>query len=117
MVEFEDDELLSPEDLRIKQLTLEYTDPKKHEAYLKIRSLLPTLFREKKIPLTDISQIASPATKDKQLYIDYCHLTPLGAEVTAQMISTDLYPKVKKVITKRTLGETSQNNHRAASGS
>lgn len=117
MVEFEDDELLSPEDLRIKQLTIEYTDPKKHEAYLKIRSLLPTLFREKKIPLTDISQIASPATKDKQLYIDYCHLTPLGAEVTARMIFTDLYPKVKKVITKRTLEETSRNNHKAASDS
>ena len=47
------------------------------------RTLLPDLFESQGIPFHDVATIAAPSTTDRQLYLDYCHLTPEGSEVVA----------------------------------
>jgi lysophospholipase L1-like esterase len=57
-----------------------------------IRQILPGLFGSVGIEFHDIGQIGGTAETNTQLYIDYCHLSPQGAQRAADL----MYPAVMR---------------------
>jgi hypothetical protein len=55
-----------------------------------IRPILPSLFGTVGIEFHDIGHIGGTAETNAQLYIDYCHLSPQGAQRAADL----MYPAV-----------------------
>lgn len=88
---FEDDALLSDEDINLKGITLEHDDNTQRSA---IRKLLPEIFKEQKIEFHDVATIASSENTQSQLYTDYCHLTPQGANNTAIAMKKAVLDKI-----------------------
>lgn len=90
----EDPAQLTAQDREIRDITAKYSRAEKGEQMKAIRTLLPGLFEAAGVAFQDIATIAGPAAANAQLYIDYCHLTPKGAEVTASRIAEAVWPKL-----------------------
>jgi len=92
---FEDPNLLSELDNKIQKLTLKHD---KNDKRSDIRNLLPEKFSEHNIEFSDLAEIATTTLTDKQLYIDYCHLSPTGANVLANRMANPVSEKVVSMI-------------------
>lgn len=90
----ESPEALTSHDRNLQRITLDLLDPGTAEDMHRIRGLLPELFEQDGIPFHDVAELASYNTKDENLYIDYCHLSPAGARVVASRIEKVLFPMV-----------------------
>ena len=93
-LQFEKPELLSDTDRELQALTARY------EIYTRrgeIRPLFPEQFRRHGIAFADIAEIASDATRQTNLYLDYCHLSPEGSVVAAER----MLPWVKPLVDRR----------------
>ena len=95
---FEDDDSLSQSDKQIKNITLAHLPPGHAEKMKKIRALLPGLFAKYEVPFFDVAELSPHNAFGENLYLDYCHLTPAGAKLTAERVATYLYPKVVEKI-------------------
>jgi lysophospholipase L1-like esterase len=92
---FEDTGFLTEHDTNIRNITLEKQSNKNYEEQIKkMRKLLPAFFEEYKIPFYDLGDIARYNRLDKDLYFDYCHLSPAGSAIVAERISGILYPQI-----------------------
>ncbi|MCH8829265.1 MAG: hypothetical protein IID45_06775, partial [Planctomycetes bacterium] len=98
---FEPDEKLSESDKRLKQITAKNLADGEPVKMQRIRKLLPAIFQKHDIPFFDVAQISATDTKKENLYLDYCHLTPTGARITAERIAGHLYPHLLQWIRKR----------------
>jgi lysophospholipase L1-like esterase len=58
------------------------------------RARFATLFGERGIPFSDVATIAEDAGRRDQLYLDYCHLSPRGAEAVAERMLPVVVAKV-----------------------
>ncbi len=85
---------LSPADQELRRITVQHTTPNRSERMQAIRAQLPALFEEYTIPFHDIGELAGENSQDRDLYIDYCHLTPAGAELVAQRMLDVVYALV-----------------------
>lgn len=92
---FEREDTLSPEDRKLRQITMKWLPQDVPEKMRQVRELLPEWFQRRELPLVDLGEIGAEETSTQQLYLDYCHLSPDGARVTAQRIADSLYPTVK----------------------
>lgn len=95
-VVFEKGEFLSASDREIRKLTVSLMGDHQVALMRDVRTVLPDMFKEAGIPYHDLGQIASDATEKESLYIDYCHLTPRGAEVLAGRMAEFVFPLVAK---------------------
>lgn len=82
-VVFEAERSLHSKDQAIKATTEQLYGAERVELMRRARSLFPALFRKHGIPYTDIGEIAARGGGPGPLYVDYCHLTPAGAEAVA----------------------------------
>jgi hypothetical protein len=87
----EDPDYLSPADLKtLEHVRTDWRSPPgkvdRAEIMRHIRQLLPQYFAANGIEFHDVAGIGSSAARSRQLYIDYTHVTPTGAEVTAALI-------------------------------
>lgn len=89
---FEDAASLSPADRALQELTAEL-DPNRHRAFN--RALFPALFAAEDLAFVDVAELASPATRDASLYVDYCHLTPAGADALAERMVPAILERVE----------------------
>jgi hypothetical protein len=95
-VVLESEGLLSPHDRDLKRLTLQLNPYKQYEWYMKsLRAQLPGLFQEMDIPFYDLGTICGDTGMRGDLYVDYCHLTPVGADVVAAKMCDILYPQIR----------------------
>ncbi|HEX2479375.1 MAG TPA: hypothetical protein VHK45_08855, partial [Geminicoccaceae bacterium] len=53
------------------------------EIMRRARSQFPELFAMHQVPYTDLGSLADDAGAHGQLYMDYCHLMPEGAQAVA----------------------------------
>ena len=90
---FEDSDLLSSIDKEIQEITV-FRDEGNEKAA--IRPLLAPLFEELDIPFYDVGEIASSTSTEEQLYLDYCHLTPLGSEIVADRMAPIIFESMIK---------------------
>ena len=87
----EDEDALSESDRRLQQITRNLLAAGTSERKQQVRALLPELFGEYEIPFFDIAELAPVNDERRDLYIDYCHLTPAGAELTARSMLDVVY--------------------------
>jgi lysophospholipase L1-like esterase len=92
-VVFEDDRRLRPADLAIKETTEKLYGDDRVEIMKRARARFPALFAVRGLPFTDVATIAESAGRD-QLYLDYCHLTPSGAQAVAERMLPVVLAKV-----------------------
>jgi hypothetical protein len=91
VVMFEDRATLGATDRQIYDIT-SIADPFL-SSWGEIRAMLPGLFGAAGIEFHDIGQIGGSAdTHTTHLYIDYCHLSPQGAQRVAEL----MYPAVMR---------------------
>jgi lysophospholipase L1-like esterase len=83
-VVFENDQRLHPQDRAIKTTTEQLYGPERVELMQRARGRFPALFAGRGIPYTDLGAVAAGAGAQAQLYLDYCHLTPQGAQAVAE---------------------------------
>jgi hypothetical protein len=83
-VVFEDAERLDPRDVAIKATTERLYGEERVEVMRRARPLFPELFATHDLPYTDLGALAEDAGAHGQLYMDYCHLMPAGAQAVAQ---------------------------------
>jgi hypothetical protein len=83
----EDAALFSPHDRNIFDTTLKLSAEKLRLKMKDRVAQLPKLFSQYEIPFFNTSQLAGQVNRKKDLYIDYCHLTPAGSEQAAKNIS------------------------------
>jgi hypothetical protein len=83
-VVFEDTSRLDPRDAAIKAITERLYGEQRVEIMRRARSLFPELFAMHQVPYTDIGSLADGAGARGQLYMDYCHLMPEGAQAVAE---------------------------------
>lgn len=91
---FENTDLLSAVDKEIQALTLTFMG-EQAEPMLRMGPLVPSELKRLDLDFADLGQIASAASQNRQLYIDYCHLTPFGAETVAGRMLEHLWPKLR----------------------
>ncbi len=95
---YEPMENLSPSDATIKKI---YEDASygKWTATLfpHLRPQVRRLLEESSIPYSDLGQLTSPETKGEDVYVDMCHVTPLGAGLVAER----MFPIVLEEVLKR----------------
>jgi hypothetical protein len=82
-VVFEDERRLRPADLAIKETTEKLYGNDRVEIMKRARARFPALFAHRGRPYTDVATIAESAGERGQLYLEYCHLTPSGAQAVA----------------------------------
>ncbi|MEW6102354.1 MAG: hypothetical protein AB1630_00820 [bacterium] len=92
----ENDNYLSKEDALRKEITLKQGFSLRIENIKIIRQLLPDIFKKYSIDFYDISTIGSVETKKQHLYMDYCHLTPIGSKRVAELMAPIILSKLKK---------------------
>lgn len=90
---FEDTDLLSDTDKEVQAITVGHDVGNEK---LSIRPLLAPMFEKADIPFHDVGEIANSSTKDKQLYLDYCHLTPTGSERVADLMTPIIFETMKQ---------------------
>jgi hypothetical protein len=100
-VVFEPDQWLRPPDRAIKATTAELYGSERVELMSRARERFPALFAAAGIPYTDIGTIGEDAGDRDQLYLDYCHLTPAGA----QAVALRMLPVVEEMVLERWRGE------------
>jgi lysophospholipase L1-like esterase len=93
-VVFEDDRRLRPADLAIKETTEKLYGNDRVEIMKRARARFPALFADRGLPFTDVATIAESAGERDQLYLDYCHLTPSGAQAVAARMLPVVLAKV-----------------------
>ena len=93
---FEDPELLTKSDLHLQQLTEQYYQKGQIERMKKIRKLFPKLFKDAKIPFHDVAQFTDINPIREAMYIDYCHLSPEGANALANEIARRVFQVLDK---------------------
>jgi hypothetical protein len=96
-VVFEETERLDPRDAAIKATTERLYGAERVEIMRRARAQFPELFASQHVPYTDIGSLAQDPGARGQLYMDYCHLTPAGAQAVAERI----LPKVLDMILER----------------
>jgi hypothetical protein len=64
----------------------------------RVRAKMPGYMAEIGVEFHDVAAIASPATHDRALYIDYTHLTREGSEALAQRMFPFIFPKIDKIV-------------------
>lgn len=94
-VVFENPDLLSAQDQKIQEITLQHDTNTRRQA---IRVALSDKFRREGILFQDIGELASKASASVQLYTDYCHLTPSGSKLLAQRMSGAVYGKINQML-------------------
>ncbi len=67
----------------------------------RVRARLPRDFASIGLPYYDVSELAAPENMDKRLYIDYTHVTPVGAEIIARKMYGPLYERVMDIVKER----------------
>jgi hypothetical protein len=82
-VVFEDTSRLDPRDAAIKATTERLYGEQRVEIMRRARSQFPELFAMHQVPYTDLGSLADDAGAHGQLYMDYCHLMPEGAQAVA----------------------------------
>jgi hypothetical protein len=82
-VVFEDASRLDPQDAAIKATTERLYGEQRVEIMRRARSQFPELFAMHQVPYTDLGSLADDAGAHGQLYMDYCHLMPEGAQAVA----------------------------------
>jgi hypothetical protein len=97
----EDPNYLSESDLEIRKHVIKSWESKQGEVtrsefMKKVRLLVPRFMKEAGIEFYDV---ATPATSGggkgkERIYIDYTHVTPKGAEVTANNMAPHIWPKI-----------------------
>ncbi|WP_022663497.1 hypothetical protein [Paucidesulfovibrio longus] len=92
-------ELLTEHDRRILDITVRNMHRPPVEMR-HIRDELPELFRSYGLSYFDAAQLTAP-DKPGDLYVDYCHLTPLGAERLAENIYPSLLSAIQERIAQR----------------
>lgn len=102
----EDQNLLSVKDKEVRKWAEQVVAETPHQVWTRMREKysathFQNLFDRQQIPFSDLSEIASERTSVKNLYLDWCHLSPDGAEETGGRMAQVLYPKI--------LDELSQN--------
>lgn len=97
----EDPQRLSSNDQRIRDITVEQTPPGRADHMQSVRRQLPAVFAEHSIPFHDVGELGPHREPDVDLYIDYCHLTPSGAELTAEQMLGPVFDLVAIAIAKR----------------
>ena len=107
---FESSQNLSQSDRELKQITQRQLPAGETEKMQNIRELLPGIFRKHDLPFFDVAQLSPHNTSGEDLYLDYCHLTPAGAKITANQISQPLYRLVLEEITQRRSTEAPPNH-------
>ena len=108
-VVFEDGQQLSEHDRQIQEITLREMARDRSDAMKQIRALLPAMFEENKIPFFDVAELGPSNIEKEDLFIDYCHLTPSGAELVASRICKILYPKLVQRIRNHAVMENQQS--------
>lgn len=98
-VVFEHKENLGQSDQQILRTTRKLRN-KRLEGYVEtkkqIREELPALFEEANLPFFDVSEIGPHAPRDRQLYLDYTHLSPGGTRTVAKLIDDRLWPLIRR---------------------
>jgi hypothetical protein len=93
MLKLRNDEMLTQEELDLK-----FGPPENIELYPIIADELDSLASKYAIDFIDFNPIFNDQEyKENQLFLDYCHLTPMGGEVVADK----LFPLVEKRIRNR----------------
>jgi hypothetical protein len=100
-VVFEQDQWLRAPDRAIKATTATLYGSERVELMRRARERFPALFARSGIPYTDIGTIGEGAGDRPQLYLDYCHLTPEGA----QAVALRMLPVVEEMVLERWRGE------------
>jgi hypothetical protein len=93
-VVFESTHSLDPRDAEIKATTERLYGDDRVEIMQRARGLFPELFAAHRVPYTDIGSLAHGADDRRQLYMDYCHLTPEGARAAAERMLPVVLDKV-----------------------
>jgi lysophospholipase L1-like esterase len=93
VITFEEKSTLSAADQHIYNITSS-TNPSL-SAWRQLRVMLPELFAADGIEFHDIGQIGNSAEAATQLYIDYCHLSPEGAQRAAELMYPALMRRVE----------------------
>jgi lysophospholipase L1-like esterase len=93
-VVFEDERRLRPADRAIKETTEKLYGEERVELMKRARARFATLFGDRGIPFSDVATIAEVADGRDQLYLDYCHLSPSGAEAVAERMLPVVISKV-----------------------
>jgi hypothetical protein len=83
-VVFEDTSRLDPRDAAIKATTERLYGEQRVEIMRRARSQFPGLFAMHQVPYTDLGSLADDPGARGQLYMDYCHLMPEGAQAVAE---------------------------------
>ena len=91
----EDTNSLTESDREIRRITVDHTPENRAEDMQSIREQLPDLFAEAGIPFYDIGELAAGNAQADDLYLDYCHLTPSGAALTAERMADVVYAMVQ----------------------
>ena len=93
-VRFEDPNILSAEDRKIREITISLGGG--HESFRHLlRNLIPGIFADAGLPFYNLGSIGSKEDENKQLYLDYCHLTPNGSRRVAEEMALRLWPQVQ----------------------
>jgi lysophospholipase L1-like esterase len=100
----EDAALLNPHDRNIFDMTLELSEEKLRLKMKERVAQLPKLFSQYEIPFYNTSQLAGEVSGKKDLYIDYCHLTPAGSEQAAK----NIFPYLEEMIRARIRRQSTQ---------
>lgn len=94
----ENSDLLSDTDRELQALTARHEiNPRRSE----IRPLFPAQFERHGIAFADMAEIASEATRQVNLYLDYCHLSPEGSVVAAERMLPWVRPLVDRRLAAR----------------
>ncbi len=83
---FEKEGDLSAADNALRKLTVDSLGEKTMAEQERMYRMLPGIFAAAGLEMHDLGSIGAPGTKEKQLYIDYCHFTPEGSKVVAGRI-------------------------------
>jgi hypothetical protein len=100
-VVFENTHLLDPRDAAIKATTERLYGEERVEIMRRARGLFPELFATHEVPYTDIGSLGQGFDDRRQLYMDYCHLTPEGARAAAERMLPVVLDKVLKRLAPR----------------
>ncbi len=90
----EDDRQLSESDRALKAITLAHQPDPKHMSA--VQPMLRALFAEAGLTFHDLTRIGPRNPEGRSLYIDYCHLTPDGAEILGRAIAEIMAPGIIK---------------------
>ena len=93
-VVFEDTSRLDPRDAAIKATTERLYGEQRVEIMRRARSQFPELFAMHQVPYTDLGSLADDAGAHGQLYMDYCHLMPEGAQAVAERMLPVVLEKI-----------------------